>query len=211
MVIANDDRSHNGRYRGNRQDRIHCVIQSVCRAIAHNRFDSSRIPRMPCKWGCCDQRTSLRCAHFRRCPTDRQPYPGSTIWTGDRGKSIVAAHRGGERHAAGAAAPDFTASRRRTHRQLEFLPRRAPDARASLYARSGRRLRPRRPAREELEGKAWTPGAHRFRRVVLAKEKPIRAARDGEQIHRSPHNAWRGPAHDAAIFLPELICSLVGS
>jgi hypothetical protein len=159
LVIANDDRSHNGRYRGNRQDRIHCVIQSVCRAIAHNRFDSSRIPRMPCKWGCGDQRTSLRCAHFRRCPTDRQPYPGSTIWTGDRGKSIVAAHRGGERHAAGAAAPDFTASRRRTHRQLEFLPRRAPDARASLYARSGRRLRPRRPAREELEGKAWTPGA----------------------------------------------------
>jgi len=38
---ANDDRSHNGRYRGNRQDRLLCVIQSVCRAIAHNRFDSS--------------------------------------------------------------------------------------------------------------------------------------------------------------------------
>jgi hypothetical protein len=38
---ANNGRSHNGRYRGNRQDRIHCVIQSVCRAIAHSRFDSS--------------------------------------------------------------------------------------------------------------------------------------------------------------------------
>jgi hypothetical protein len=38
---AKDDRSHNGRYRGNRQGRLLCVIQSVRRAIAHNRFDSS--------------------------------------------------------------------------------------------------------------------------------------------------------------------------
>ena len=38
---ANDDRSHNGRYRGNRQDRLLWVIQSVFRASAHNRFDSS--------------------------------------------------------------------------------------------------------------------------------------------------------------------------
>jgi len=38
---ANDDRSHNGRCSGNRQDRLLCVIQSVFRAIAYNRFDSS--------------------------------------------------------------------------------------------------------------------------------------------------------------------------